>query len=387
MTEHEQLNIINSILDFAVPVIPENTRFWMIRTQKGYFYNEFVSRRFVALAWNIIDHTTNFSESNKDVLKDAILMEYEEIQRPSTVINKCKIFINDIKEGDILIIPSAGSHYITFARAGGYYEDDSKTPELEHRIIEKIINHDIDITDVSCPYKKRRHITLLRTVRSEELNYSLCRAISNYHGISNMDSYAKHILNALYNYYYFQDTLAFVYSIKKTEPIRPRELNSILYGTTEILCCIAPEETISNQLSLNSPGDIVYYIKAALEFFKDNWAIFFGLLVFVGGGSALSFQVPGVIDILKSIFTAPAELKEKMANAELKELEVLEKKVEVYEKIKASGIDPKALSKSLDIIVQSSTSLKSAPIVLDDAAAATLSEEAAMTEPLDVEEE
>lgn len=387
MNEQEQLNIINSILDFTVPIIPESTRFWMIRTQKGYFYNEFISRRFVALGFNIIDHSTNFSESNKDSLKDAILLEHKEIQRPSTVINKCKTFIYDINEGDILIIPSSGSHYITFALAGSYYEDESKTSELEHLVIEKIVNGDIDITDVSCPYKKRRHITLLRTVRSEELNYSLCRAISNYHGISNMDSYAKHILNALYNYYYFQDTLAFVYSIKKIEPIRPRELNSILYGTTEILCYVAPEETISNQLSLNSPGDIVYYIKTSLEFFKDNWTIFFGLLVFVGGGSALSFQVPGVIDILKSIFTAPAELKEKKANAELKELEVLEKKVEVYEKIKASGIDPKALSKSLDIIATSSTSLKSSPIVLDDATAATLSAEAAMTEPLDTDEE
>lgn len=387
MNEQEQLNILNSILNFRIPVISENTRFWMIRTQKGYFYNEFVSRRFVALAWNIIDRSTSFYDSNKDSLKDAILMKYSEIQRPSTVINKCKAFIHDIKEGDILIIPSAGSHYITFALAGNYYEDNSKTPELEQLIIEKIINNDIDITDVSCPYKKRRHITLLRTVRIEELNYSLCRAISNYHGISNMDSYAKHILNALYNYYYFQDTLAFVYSVKKIEPIRPRELNSILYGTTEILCCVAPEETISNQLALNSPGDIVYYIKGALDFFKDNWEIFFGLLVFFGGGSALTFQVPGVIDVLKSVFTAPAELKEKNASAELKELEVLEKKVELYEKIKASGVAPEALSKSLDEIAKSSASLKLAPIILDDVAAATLSAEAATTEPLYTEEE
>ena len=128
-------------------------------------------------------------------------MTFKEIHRPSTVINKCHSFIYEIKTNDILVIPSAKSSYITFALAGEYYEDDSKTLELEQNVIYRIDNHDVDINDVSCPYKKRRHMTLLRTVKNEELNYSLCRAISNYHGISNLDSYSKQILNALYNYY------------------------------------------------------------------------------------------------------------------------------------------------------------------------------------------
>lgn len=171
------------------------------KNKKGYFYNEFISKRFVALAWNNITQNTDFSESSRDSLKDDILMEFNEIQRPSTVINKCISFINEIHTDDILVIPSARSSYITFALAGDYFEDETKTVELEKNIIFRIENHDVDINDVSCPYKKRRHITLLRTVKNEELNYSLCRAISNYHGISSLDSYAKQILNTLYNYY------------------------------------------------------------------------------------------------------------------------------------------------------------------------------------------
>lgn len=153
MTKDEQLVLLNSILNFQVPTIPDDTRFWMVRTQKGYFYNEFITRRFVALAWNNIDSNTDFSESSREALKDDILMEFKEINRLSTVINKCITFINEIKEGDILIIPSAGSKYITFATAGGYYEDTSKTVDLEHTIIYRIKNHDVDINDVSCPYK------------------------------------------------------------------------------------------------------------------------------------------------------------------------------------------------------------------------------------------
>lgn len=328
MDLQKEIDILNGMLNFSVPTIPENTRFWMIRTQKGYFYNEFITKRFVALAWNLIDESTDFSEKSREFLKDDILIEFEEIHRPSTVINKCFSFIHEIKEGDILIIPNAGSQYITLATAGTYFEDSSKTVELEHRVISKIENNDVDIDDVSCPYKKRRHIHLLRTIKNEDLNYSLCRAISNYHGLSNMDSYANHILNALYNYYIFKDTTALVYNVRKSSPIRPRELGGILYGTTELLSQVTDEENISTQVSLNSPGEIVFYI---LNFCKDNWMCAFGLLIFLGGGSALTFKVPGLIDIIKSILNAPSEHQKKQATADLKSLEVLEKKLAIYE--------------------------------------------------------
>lgn len=160
MTHTEELALLKSIEEFKVPIIPPNTHFWMIRTKKGYFYQEFLSKRFVALAWNNITQETDFSESNRDSLKDDILMTFKEIHRPSTVINKCHSFINDIKANDILVIPSAKSSYVTFALAGEYYEDDSKTLELEQNVIYRIDNHDVDINDVSCPYKKAQTYNL-----------------------------------------------------------------------------------------------------------------------------------------------------------------------------------------------------------------------------------
>ena len=70
MTHTEELALLKSIEEFKVPIIPPNTHFWMIRTKKGYFYQEFLSKRFVALAWNNITQETDFSESNRDSLKD-----------------------------------------------------------------------------------------------------------------------------------------------------------------------------------------------------------------------------------------------------------------------------------------------------------------------------
>ena len=299
----------------------------------------------------------------------------------------CSWLINEIKEGDILVIPSAGSKYITFALAGKYFEDNSKTVELEHTVIYRIKNHDVDINDVSCPYKKRRHITLLRTITNEELNYSLGRAISNYHGVSNLDTYARQILNSLYNYYIFNNDISLVYNVKKTDPITPRELNSILYGTTEIFADIAPEECLSTQITLNSPGEIVFNLKDVLNLLKDNWQYFFGMLIFLGGGSVLTFKVPGAIDVIKSIINIPNEQRIKEAEAQPKEIEIYEKKLELYQKIKASGIDPEALSQPLNALISSCNSLNVEPIIVDDASAAILPEEVVMPESHDADEE
>lgn len=367
----DESQILDALLHFTLSVIPENTRFWMIRTQKGYFYNEFLAKSFVALAWNNIDRTTDFSDESREQLKDDIMLNFSEINRPSTVINKCIHFISDIKIGDILVIPSRGSQYITFALAGEYFEDTAKTVELEKAIINRIQNNDVDINDVSCPYKKRRHITLLRTIKSEDINYTLYRAISNYHGISNFDAYAIQILNHLYNCYSFKKDIVLVYNIRKNAPIRPRELSTLIYCNTECLSHIIPEENIATQLSLHSPGDNIYILKNAYEFVKDNWMYFLGLLVVLGGGSAFTFNVPGLVDIIKNILNAPSEIKEKRCSAELKELEVLNKRVELYDKIASSGVDMTKLSGPLEKLYASASSLEATPIELQTPEAIT----------------
>lgn len=381
----KEVKLLDALNTFSIPVIPSNTRFWMIRTQKGYFYEEFLSKKFVALAWNIIDQHSDFSDSSRERLKDSILIEFPEINRPSTVINKCAHFIFEVKTGDILVIPSKGSQYITFAIAGEYFEDSSKSVKLEKEVIYRIKNNDVDINDVSCPYKKRRHIKLLRTIKSEYINYSLYRAISNYHGISNLDAYSRQILNHLYNYYSFNNDVVLVYDIWKNGSIKPRELNGLLYGSTECLARMVPEDNIYTQISLHSPGDVVFILKQAYDIIKDNWVVLFGLLIFLGGGSVLTFKVPGIIDIVKNILSAPSDIKLKKHETDLKELEVLEKRVEIYNKIKSSGIKPEDLEASLKIMCTSAESMQAEPIILGDDASILPVDDAEISEITETE--
>ena len=195
------------------------------------------------------------------------------------------------------------------------------------------------------------------------------------------------IPNALYNYYMFGNDMSFVLNVRKQTPIGPRSINNVLYGTTELLTSIASEECISTQVSLNSPGDIVFSLVNVKNLLVDNWQFIFAILVFLGGGSALSFKVPGAIDIVKSIFSAKDDYRIKHAEAEKAELEVLEKKADLLQKIKDSGINPESLKNPVDALLTGCTTLEVEPIILDDASAANVPLATEVQESPDIEDE
>ncbi len=58
-------------------------------------------------------------------------------------------------------MPNAGSERITIALVGEYYEEESKTYEIEKEVISRIEKKDVQINEVSYPYRKRRKITPL----------------------------------------------------------------------------------------------------------------------------------------------------------------------------------------------------------------------------------
>lgn len=355
--------VLEEILNFEVKEIDSNTRFWMVRTKKGYFYDEFIANGYVALAWNNITKETVISEQTRKTLCNQIITSYPEIKRPNTVINKCNSFMNEVKEGDIIVIPSKKSRYITFAYAGSYYEEEYSTVEIERSIIKKIEDNDAMIHEVSCPYRKRRNIDVIMTVDSSSINYNLYRAISNYHGLSNLDRYAKNILSTIYNVYSYKNDINFIYNVKKEDAISPRLLSGILYGTSNFLCGLGIEdESISTQININSPGPIDFNLIDVFNTLKDCYLPLLGILVAIGGGSIAAIKVPGLPKIIKDILILPDEKRKAKAEAEGLELENIDKKIELYEKIKSSGINPEDLNKSIEIIAKNAMALQVEPL-------------------------
>lgn len=328
--------ILEEIKTFKIPTIKEGTRFWMIRTKKGYFYNEFVLGNFVALAWNSITSESSFTEEGKKELTSSIGQLYPDVKRPSTVINKCQTFISEIKVGDYIIIPSAGSKKISFAIAGEYYEDSTKTYEIEKEIINNIETHNAIRNNVSCPYRKRRHITHLLTLDSDKINHHVFRAITSYHGICNLDDYSNYILDHLYSCYTFAGNTRVVFHVTKTDPITSKEFSGLIYSANEILSMSVPDENlISTQASVHSVGDVVFNI---VKIMSEHQAFFIIILLLLCGGKGLSIELPGIAKVISSILSIKVDHDIKKEKLTGKKLDNYNAAYELVKKLEKDGI-------------------------------------------------
>lgn len=282
--------VLNSV---EIPSIGPDVNFWMIRSKGGYFYKEYITKQFIALGWNYIDKSTSFQSDNLSVLKDGIKERYGD-KVPQTSINKCRKFIEDVKEGDYLIIPNARSTEITIGIVGEYYEEETLDYLTEVITIKKIDNNEFENGSVECPYKKRRNIKVLISVSGQRIGYKLSKAISSYHGLSCLNDYAKDILNCVYNCYEFNDNLIYAINIAKKGHLKLRELSSLLLTTTELFSNIIDEDLLSVSINLNSPGKMEVNMNGGYKKIKKLALPLVLVYVFLFGGSGFGFEFSGV---------------------------------------------------------------------------------------------
>lgn len=342
------------ILDkIKIPKIDEKTNFWMIRSKAGYFYKEYIEKKFIALGWNYIDASTSFETGNVVNLKDEIKERYGD-QRPMTSINKCKKFIYEMKDGDYVIIPNEGSTEIAVCTIGEYYEE----PELDYNkevvAIKKIENGECEINSVPCPYKKRRAIIILLKISSQRIGYKLLRAISSYHGLSNMNEYAEDILNCVYNCYEYKHDLIYAINIAKNERIKARELSTLLYVTTELFSKIIDENLLSVTLNVNSPGKFVVRLEKCYQKIKKGAAPLIIIYLLIFGGSAFGCEFSGIaeslIDTIKEIRMLDIEVETAREELESKKLENYSKAIELIEDAKEFKIDYDDIKSKMELI-------------------------------------
>ena len=132
----------------SIPIIDADTQFWLIRTNGGKFYNEFINNEFVALGWNRITKATTFSRSTIDSLKEEIKRLYNE-NRPGNAINKCNRFINEVHEGDYALIPNEGGTEFAICKLGNYYEVETYDYEYEmDKLFENTVEHHILLSQI-----------------------------------------------------------------------------------------------------------------------------------------------------------------------------------------------------------------------------------------------
>ena len=241
-----------------IPEIKADINYWMLRTKKGAFFDEFVKNDYIAIGWNIVLQEHLKDNTKFPDLKEQLKSKYPE-KNPTTSLNKCGRFVNELQNEDIIVI--VGNYSVAFAKIGEYYEDKNKnftsTKELEvHTQIEE--NHH-KTSLILCPYIKRRKIKIIDIVDLHSINPYLAKAIfGNHHSLSSLNEYAELILNACYGCYIFKNTLSLTFRITNKDGIDAVSFNRFSTFATEML--YNENAQMNVRTALNSPGDISFQI-------------------------------------------------------------------------------------------------------------------------------
>lgn len=257
---------INGI-SFTIDNIQER-KYWFVRTYAGAYYNEYLNEGFIAIGFNEItdkgfieraDVDEAYKRALYERIKSSAEVEDTKTVKPGLIVNQLKRFLIEMNEGDIVLIPSENSQYITFGQI----------------ISDTFIASDVDDSDEGkCPFIKRRRVKWIKTLSKRSLDPYLFKAIYSHHIITDVSEAADYINRSLSNLYVKDDMLHMTLRVRTEDPVRLTNIKPLLYGFEEIAEVLnIPSEIkdkvkqIQLKINVQSPGPVEYIIPVVIGVF------------------------------------------------------------------------------------------------------------------------
>lgn len=276
-----------------IPIIANDRRYWLVRTDSGKLWEQFISEEFVAINWNefsdinILNECKNNKEKELE-LKLEIQNKYK-VEQGGRILNQISRFVFDMKIGDIVMIPSENSDIISFGE-----------------IISDIYSYEVtdeDIDNERCDFIKRKNIKWLKSVNKGKLDPLLFKMLQAHQAISNADNYAHEIDRTLELLYVKDDKCYLTLMVTATGDIKGKDLyalQKLVYDSLDI-----DSDSLSIKINVQSPGPIEFITEHIWDVIK----ILFALNIIIGGGKCLGFEMPGILHWYHTIMKLKNEQK------------------------------------------------------------------------------
>lgn len=236
--------------------IPTQIDYWFVRTDSGTHFSSFLENNFIGIGWNDISLQDIRNRTEIEV-KTKISQSVGSNpntrsgrQKNTDIYNKLVKFDN-LRKGDIIVIPSESSHYLAF----GIIEDDRAFTEREGAN--------------GCEYKKRRLVKwLTRGISIDTLDPTFYKIRKARHSISNVNNYDYYIDSILYNIYQKDSNSHLVIRVLSGDEINLLKLAEVLQGLHRVMSIVNSDFQLNEnvvagsiRINLQSPG--LFNIKQA----------------------------------------------------------------------------------------------------------------------------
>lgn len=235
---------IENITDIfsALPKINSDNNFWMVRANKGEYYNDFVQRQYVGIGFNKIsleEAKTKTNEQLHALFKERMPVDDTGKTIPegtyTSWVGQLRRFVDELKPNDYILVPSKSSDYFSLGVITG------QPNELTQ---DQIDNLEIVEGRKNSPYRKRISVQFLTSFNRTDADPALYKMIYTQTTLSKINKYASYILRASYDAYISGDKLYLTFPVKQKENIHGRPFTSFTYHLTESYYNLTKKDSI-----------------------------------------------------------------------------------------------------------------------------------------------
>ena len=260
-----------------LPEIPSDRRYWFFRTEAGLYYADFMLNNYIAFGWDkfsdINDLNSTISDASKEILKGKFSEAYPDEQRSGLAVNQILTFINIMKIGDAVLIPSAGGENLSI----GIIESDPYIKEIEDPNSDDFLD-DRDRGYSTCSYLKRRKVKWVCTIKKNNLDPHLFKLMCARNAISDASSYDMYIDRNIHPIYVKNGKINVALRVEQENGISTISMSRLLYGSLKLIDCF---DFPNKQEELDD-----FEVKMMVESP--------GVIHFIGGAAAISILLGGI---------------------------------------------------------------------------------------------
>lgn len=302
--------------------IPDETGYWLLRADGGKYYSDFFLNNFVAISDNEISFEMILDKDNHSIAGITI-DHYKELykdnypkwtnQQIAHAANRTEKFVNQMKVGDLVIVPSKRSMNFLL----GVIDSDVFEITDDEVVSGERIQHAVN------PYLKRRKVNWLKEVSRYEISVKLHWILSAHQTIFDLSNH-KDYINQLMAPVYVQNGMCHgSIQISKQEGLDSDEWFE-LYSIIKKLSDINPER-VTVKTDVQSPGLIEFVSENAVSILTIT-IVLSG--VFFGEVNILGIKLKGILPYYQSHKKNQLEIKHKEKEIELMDENKKSKQIE-----------------------------------------------------------
>jgi len=306
---------ITNILD-----IPTETGYWLVRADGGKYYDDFFLNNFISISDNEISlesikQTESLTGITIEHYKNLYINEYNDwnSQQISHAANRTFKFIENMKIGDIVLVPSNKSKHFLI----GIIESDPYEINDDVLVDQNEVHYSIN------PFLKRRKIKWLKEVNRGEISEKLYWILSAHQTIFDLEKEKEYINQLLAPIYCLDGVFHSTLKISKNEGLNSSEWYQ-LHSLINFLVEDSDEEVII-KTNVQSPG--------LLEFVTTNPSTAVSLTVILSGVifgevNFLGIKLVGIVPFYQSFKKGKIEILRGSKEIELMDEEKTAKQME-----------------------------------------------------------